>query len=174
MNVAMALNKVFDNFSISVNGIDIKVNFFFGDQKEYNFWVSQKMKNNLQKYPLIWYVLNENIKNKNGTTDVNSQLILFMGTQKNYNNIERYHHNYKTYLNILQNDINKLFERHQYITLYENPINNYDEPDFGNGNNAEFQKENQRTNPKSVGIDIVDARILKIKMNINTECILNN
>jgi hypothetical protein len=174
MIVSMALAKIFENFTINVNNENVLVNFYFGDQKEYNKWITNKMKSNSQKYPLIWYVLAPNNRNKNSTIDIDSQLILFMGTKQNYNNVERYYHNYKTYLEPLQVAINNLLEINQNIVLYENPINNYDEPNFGSGNNIEFTTENKVNNPKDVSIDIVDARILKIKLNINTECILNN
>jgi len=174
MIVAMALAKIFENFTINVNNQNIAVNFYFGDQKEYNIWIANKMKSNSQKYPLIWYVLAFNERKKNGTIDVDSQLILFMGTQQNYNNVERYHHNYKTYIEPLHLEINKLLEKNPNIILYENPINNFDEPNFGSGNNIEFTKENKVTNPQNISIDIVDARILKIKLNIDVNCILNN
>jgi hypothetical protein len=174
MIVAMALAKVFENFTINVNNETINVNFYFGDQKEYNNWIANKMKRNSQKYPLIWYVLAPNERQKNNTIDIDSQLILFMGTKQNYNNVERYFHNYKTYLEPLQVAINKLLEKHPNIILKENPINNFDEPNFGSGNNAEFNKNNSITNPKNISIDIVDARVLKIKLNIDANCILNN
>lgn len=174
MIVAMALAKIFEDFTINVNNETIAVNFYFGDQKEYNNWIANKMKSNSQKYPLIWYVLARNERQNNGTIDIDSQLILFMGTKQNYNNVERYYHNYKTYIEILHISINKLLEKHPNIILKENPINNYDEPNFGSGNNGEFSKENKVTNPKNISIDIVDARILKIKLNIDANCILNN
>lgn len=175
MIVAMALSKVFENFTINVNNETINVNFYFGDQKEYNNWIANKMKSNLQKYPLIWYVLAPNERQKNDTINIDSQLILFMGTQQNYNNVERYFHNYKTYIEPLQIEINKLLLKNPNIILKENPINNYDEPNFGSGNNAELTiTRNSATNPKNISIDIVDARVLKIKLNINANCILNN
>ena len=174
MIVAMALAKVFENFTIKVNNENINVNFYFGDQKEYNDWINSKLKSHSQKYPLIWYVLAPNERKKNETIDIDSQLILFMNTKQNYNNVERYYHNYKTYLEPLQKSINNLLELNPNIILKENPINNFDEPNFGSGNNAEFTKINSATNPKEISIDIVDARILKIKLNIDANCILNN
>jgi hypothetical protein len=174
MIVAMALAKIFENFTINVNNQNINVNFYFGDQKEYNNWIANKMKSNSQKYPLIWYVLAPNERQKNSTIDIDSQLILFMGTKQNYNNVERYYHNYKNYIETLHIAINNLLEKHPNIILKENPINNFDEPNFGSGNNAEFNKINSATNPKNISIDIVDARVLKIKLNIDANCILNN
>ena len=49
MIIAMALAKVFENFTINVNNETINVNFYFGDQKEYNNWIANKMKSNSQK-----------------------------------------------------------------------------------------------------------------------------
>jgi hypothetical protein len=48
-----------------------------------------------------------------------------------------------------------------------------DEPNFGKNNDDDFDSTSSRKkDPKSIGIDIVDAKILKLKMNINTNCIL--
>ena len=174
MIVAMALAKIFENLTIDVNNKVVNVNFYFGDQKEYNNWIISKMKSNPQKYPLIWYVLSPNELKRNRTTDIESQLILFMGTKQSYNNVERYYHNYKDYIHPLYLKVSKILEQNPNITLYENPINYYDEPNFGSGNNIEFEKINSATNPKNISIDIVDARLLKIRLNIDTECILNN
>jgi hypothetical protein len=173
MIVGMALLKVFENLTLNVNNQDISVQFHFGDQKEYNQWIASKMRSNRQKYPLIWYVISPHERQKNETIDVDSQLILFMGTKQEYNNIQRYQHNYLTYLEPLLKLVNKTLERHSSIQLYENPINDFDEPNFGKNNDNDFETTSSRKkDPKSIGIDIVDAKILKLKMNINVNCIL--
>ena len=173
MIVGMALLKVFENLTLTVNNQDISIQFHFGDQKEYNQWIASKMRSNRQKYPLIWYVISEHERQRNETIDVDSQLILFMGTKQEYNNIQRYQHNYLTYLEPLRKLVNKTLERHSFIQLYENPINDFDEPNFGKNNDNDFETTSSRKkDPKSIGIDIVDAKILKLKMNINVNCIL--
>ena len=173
MIVGMALLKVFENLTLNVNNKDIAVQFHFGDQKEYTQWIASKMRSNKQKYPLIWYVISEHERQKNETIDVDSQLILFMGTKQEYNNIQRYQHNYLTYLEPLLKLVNKTLERHSSIQLYENPINDFDEPNFGKNNDNDFETTSSRKkDPKSIGIDIVDAKILKLKMNINVNCLL--
>jgi hypothetical protein len=69
--------------------------------------------------------------------------------------------------------VNKTLERHSSIQLYENPINDFDEPNFGKNNDNDFETlSSRKKDPKSIGIDIVDAKILKLKMNINVNCIL--
>jgi hypothetical protein len=171
MIVGMALLKVFENLTLTVNNQNIAVQFHFGDQKEYNEWIASKMRSNKQKYPLIWYVISEHERQRNETINIDSQLILFMGTKQEYNNIQRYQHNYLTYLEPLLKLVNQKLERHPDIQLYENPINDFDEPNFGVDNASEF-RGSQKKEPKSIGIDIVDAKILKLKMNINVNCIL--
>jgi hypothetical protein len=173
MIVGMALLKIFEGFTLNVDNNDVSVQFHFGKQDEYNKWVSQ-MRYNKQKYPLIWYVSDFEDEQKNGTITTESQLILFMGTKQNYNNIERYNYNFVKYLDPLYKKVNKFLERHRDIVLYENPIKLIaNEPNFGKNNDNDFDSNSSRKkDPKSIGIDIVDAKVFKIKMNINTNCIL--
>lgn len=173
IDVGIALAKVFENLTINVNNQDVSVKFHFGDQKEFNKWQFEQMRYQVQKYPLIWLAPQGNYKTqKNKTIDVESELILFMGTEQNYNNTERYAHNYLTYLKPLTELVENVLSRHPYILLQESPINYFDEPNFGANNDAYFGDSSKKKDPKSITIDIVDARILKIKLNINTNCIL--
>lgn len=171
ITVGIALAKVFETLTIN----DKSVQFHFGDQKEFNKWQAEQMRYELQKYPLIWLAPSGSYDpQKNGTINVDSDLILFMGTEVNYNNTERYHHNYLNWINPLTKTVEKFMERHPFITLEESPIKYYDEPNFGANNDADFDpNSSKKYDPKSMTIDIVDARVMKIKININTNCILS-
>jgi len=139
IDVGIALAKVFENLTINVDNQAVSVKFHFGDQKEFNKWQLEKMRYQVQKYPLIWLAPQGQYQTqKNKTIDVESELILFMGTEQNYNNTERYTHNYLTYLKPLTELVERVLSRHQFIQLYERPINYFDEPNFGTNNDTDF------------------------------------
>jgi len=176
IEVCEALKTVFKDLTINVDNQDVKVNFNYGDQNDYNKWQFEMKLWEKQKYPLIWMPPSIDVrhhKQKNFTYDVDDELILFMGSELNYNNSERYVYNYIKYIKPLEDKIQSILERHPFIQLYENPVQPYDIPNFGTNNDADFDSSSsKKKDPKSITIDIVDARILKIKLNINVNCII--
>lgn len=169
MIVGKALQEVFKD--LNVNGASVQ--FWFGDQKEFVWWQSALMKAKKQRYPLIWYVISEQAPQRNGFIDVESELYLFMDSKPTINNMERVDYTYKPYLEPLYKLVNQTLARHPYIVLKENPIKQYpDQPNFGTNNDAEFTDGSSKKDPKAIGLEIVDAKILKIKISINTNCIL--
>lgn len=175
MIVGMALKKVFENKTIKVGLDDVSVQFHFGDQKEFNFWVAEKMKNNKQKYPLIWYVITPHERLVNGKIRVNGQLIIFQGTKSQILNDARYNSTYLNYLEPTYQMVNKTLQENKFITLLHNgkPIPDYDEPNYGvDANNFNDFTSTEKKGTKTIGIDVVDAKILRLKMDINPQCIL--
>lgn len=177
MIIGMALKEIFKDKTLSINGQDVTIQFHFGDQKEFNHWVASKMKSNKQKYPLIWYVINAPEPQGNGKLKVESQLILFQGTKSELFNDARYS---KTYLNILEplyELVNKTLKEHKYVSLLNSglPIPYKDEPNYGvdTSSESDFQTKTPK-GTKSITIDFVDAKILRLKMEINPNCIIIN
>ena len=179
MIIGIALKEVFKGLTLNVNSVDVPVQFHFGDQKEFNMWVASKMKSNKQKYPLIWYVINNPEPFVNGKLRVETQLILFQGTKHELFNDSRYDYTYKDILEPLYQLVNKTLSQHQYITLLHKgqPIPYKDEPNFGVDTNEplltsnDFAKASSKQT-KSITIDVVDAKILRLKMEIYPKCII--
>lgn len=177
MIVGMALKKVFEGKTIKVGTDDVSVQFHFGDQKEFNLWISEKMKSGAQKYPLIWYVIQPHERLLNGKIKINDgQLILFQGNDKTQQkNDTRYDNTYFNYLEPTYEMVNDVLKANPYITLLHQgkPIPDYDEPNYGvdNSNFNDFTSTNVK-GEKSIGIVIVDAKILRLKMEITPQCIL--
>jgi len=177
MIIGMALKEIFKDKTLSINSQDVTIQFHFGDQKEFNHWVASKMKSNKQKYPLIWYVINAPEPQGNGKLKVESQLILFQGTKSELFNDARYS---KTYLNILEplyELVNKTLKEHKHVSLLNSglPIPYKDEPNYGvdTSSESDFQTKIPK-GTKSITIDFVDAKILRLKMEINPNCIIIN
>ena len=179
MIIGIALKEVFKNLTLNVNSVDVPVQFHFGDQKEFNMWVASKMKSNKQKYPLIWYVINNPEPFVNGKLRVETQLILFQGTKHELFNDSRYDYTYKSILEPLYELVNRTLSQHQYITLLHkgHRIPYKDEPNFGVDTNEplltsnDFAKASSKQT-KSITIDVVDAKILRLKMEIYPKCII--
>lgn len=181
MIIGMALKEIFKDKTISVDSQEISVQFHFGDQKEFNYWVASKMKSKKQKYPLIWYVINTPEPQGNGKLRVESQLILFQGTKSELFNDARYQKTYLTYLEPLYDLVFKTLSEHKFVSLLYGgkPIPYKDEPNFGVDTNEpllasnDFNKVSSKQT-KSITIDVVDAKILRLKMEITPKCIITN
>ena len=179
MIIGMALKEIFKDKTILVDSQEISVQFHFGDQKEFNYWVATKMKS--QKYPLIWYVINAPTPLGSGKLKVDSQLILFQGTKSEILNTARYEQTYLKYIEPLYELVNKTLTEHRYVTLLNSgkPIPYKDEPNFGVETNNPLLTSNDFANTtakqtKSIGIVLVDAKILRLKMEITPKCIISN
>lgn len=181
MIIGMALKEIFKDKTILVDSKEISVQFHFGDQKEFNYWVASKMKSKKQKYPLIWYVINTPEPQGNGKLRVESQLILFQGTKSELFNDARYQKTYLTYLEPLYDLVFKTLSEHKFVSLLYGgkPIPYKDEPNFGVDTNEpllssnDFNKAGSKQT-KSITIDVVDAKILRLKMEITPKCIITN
>lgn len=179
MIIGMALKEVFKGKTIKVGADDVSVQFHFGDQKEFNNWIAQKMLSRSQKYPLIWYVINEPEPQGDGKLRVNTQLILFQGTNSQIFNDKRYETTYLNYLEPLYELVNYTLSRHKYVSLLHNglPIPYLDEPNFGVDSSQPNRADNDFTKKtpkgeKGITIDIVDAKILRLNMEITPKCII--
>src|SRR6476620_8895242 len=152
MRVGEALKKVFEGKTLTVKKVEMPVQFHYGDQKELNLWISLKDKVRSQKYPLIWYVIANEEDAGNGKSKVDSKLILY---------------------NLIQTTLD--------LNLSTNLLNDgkkipyKDEPNFGvNESNPSDFTSKTKQKEQSITTDIVDARILKLRMIINLKCINND
>ena len=179
MIIGMALKQLFKDKTIKVGLDDVNVQFHFGDQKELNSWIANKMLNKSQKYPLIWYVINAPDPQGNEKLKVESQLILFQGTNSQIFNDKRYETTYLNYLEPLYDLVNKTLNESRFVSLLHSgkPISYKDEPNYGidtntpNNNDNDFTKSSVKGS-KSITIDVVDAKILRVKMEITPKCII--
>ena len=163
MIVGMALKEVFKD--LTINGVSVQ--FHFGDQKEFNYWVVSKMKAKKQKYPLIWYVITSPEPQGNGKLRVNAQLILFQGNERTQQlNDQRYTYTYLTYLEPLYELVFKTLKDNKFIVLLDayNGLNYKDEPNYG--------IDLATKEVPSDGVNVVDAKIIRLQMDINPKCII--
>lgn len=165
MIIGMALKEVFKDLKID----DISVQFHFGDQKEFNHWVVSKMKAKKQKYPLIWYVISSPEPQGNGKLRVEAQLTLFQGNEKTQQlNDQRYTYTYLTYLEPLYKEVSKRLKGNKFITLLDayNGIKYTDIPNYG----IDLATAQIPTD----GVNVVDAKVMRFRMDITPNCIISN
>jgi len=177
MKVGEALKKVFEGKTLTVQNVEMPVQFHYGDQKELNLWISLKDKVRSQKYPLIWYVIANEEDAGNGKSKVDSQLILFNLTKRDVLNTTRAQTTYKEVINPLYDLVQTTLD----LNLSTNLLNDgkkipyKDEPNFGvNESNPSDFTSKTKQKEQSITTDIVDARILKLRMIINLKCINND
>lgn len=180
MIIGEALKSIFSGLSLTIENRVHDVQFHYGDQKELQQWILHRNRSKLQKYPLIWYVTNSYDQITKDKFKVESQLILFQLTKREYLNTQRSKLTYLNSLNPLYDLVNKTLSRSPYISLMNNgkPIKSKDEPNYGVETNDplltsnDFAKKTAK-GEKSITLDVVDAKVLRLNMIIKPYCATN-
>ncbi len=174
MIIGEALKEVFTNLTIDIEDKTYDVQFHYGDQKELQQWILMRNSLKLQKYPLIWYVTNGYEQVTNDKFKIESQLILFQTTKREYLNTQRSNLTYLNSLNPLYELVNRVLSRNPYISIMNNGkhLKCKDEPNYG----VEASDQNDFTNKtskgeKSIVLDVVDAKVLRLNMVIKPYCL---
>lgn len=177
MIIGEALKSIFSGLTMTIENRVHDVQFHYGDQKELQQWILMRNRSKLQKYPLIWYVTNSYDQITNDKFKVESQLILFQLTKREYLNTQRSKLTYLNSLNPLYDLVNKTLSRSPYVSLMNNgkPIKCKDEPNYGVETNDplltsnDFAKKTAK-GEKSIVLDVVDAKVLRLNMIIKPFC----
>jgi hypothetical protein len=167
MKIGMKLKELFTG--LQVDGVDVQ--YHFGDQKELNMWIASKMKSNKQKYPLIWYVVSPPEPQGNGSLRVKTSLILFQGTKSELFNTERYTKTYLTYIEPLYELVQKTLYESRLIRFDAyNGIPYRDEPNYGIESSSLDFSSISTQKQKSITVDIVDAKVMDLQLEIKLTC----
>lgn len=180
MEIGSLLSKVFENTTIDLNVgneiINRSIQFHYGDSKELAKWIFEH-KNTL-KYPLIWYVVVP-VDDEGDTKVVTTQLIIFQSTQIGWLNDTRSIKSYDAIISPVYELMKKKLLRHRNISVLNEPNKQFtykDEPNYGvateglRTSQTDFISKETKGD-ESITIDVVDARIVEIKLRINTNCI---
>lgn len=175
MEVGEALKRLFDGKEMTYKEgkLTKKVNIkcHYGDQYELNKWVGIQNASNRQKYPLVYYVLGSNKTELNGKVRTKARIILLLSNKYESLNDQRNLDSYKKILNPLFEIIKEEFKLNPYIHVWGSLPKKYDvsdEPLFGISTN-DFAKLKEE--PKSATIDVVDAKVIDLDLEININCI---
>lgn len=178
MKIGEALKEVLDGLTFTTpKGKDLTLNFHYGDQKELNHFLYIKQRNGDIKYPLAWYVISDEQTMATGKRKATSQLIIFAKSVGDWLNTSRAKNSYYDVVDPVQALIEQTLRKHKFITILNAPhgLPFKDEPNYGVevSNQSDFSSTGAK-GTKAITVDILDARILKIELIINTDCIIPN
>lgn len=153
IRVEEVLENAFSDFSI--DGLD-KLNFGYGDEKELDAVIIGKTMNNQIAYPLLWYVMPNELTTKEDYAEGNFRFILAHNTELDWFNDQRFRNVYNTMLFPYLEKVLDIFNRSHRIT-----------------SNAVFKTTNypnySKTLKTSEKVDYWDAIELKIDLKIHKE-----
>lgn len=173
MRVAQALKSVFKDITIDImrNGVieQKQPQFHYGDNAELLLWI--KNRGNLNKYPLIWYVLGDTTEINGATSVDNARLVLLQNTSQKEMNVWRSENTFKDVLYPLADKIKRVLTENPYTYIkgrYDDKFTEKDEPKYG------ISSDNNETQKGSVNVatDWVDVRILTFDLEININCLI--
>lgn len=181
MIIGEALRKIFEGITVQYEYDDqlitSDVKFHYGSQIELNNWIALNNSNNLENFPLIWYV-QDKYTDFQGKKKTFSRLILFMSTEPFWMNDTRTMETYTKVLEPLYDKVvNRLLE-HPHVRVYaQRPYEKFevlDEPNYGVGlGDKQDFTTTQTKGEKGIAIAIVDAKVLDFYMEIEPKCIIN-
>lgn len=179
MIIATALATVFQGLTIPYNGSERTVQYGYGDQKELLKWI--KSMGNSQKYPLIWYILND-FTELNGKYETDASLIIMQNTESSWFNKTRQSESYTKIIDPLTKLVKKRLTENLHVEIVSRELKERfkekDEPNYGVDTNNETLTTSDFKAVKGYGTqnivtDIVDARLIKFNLRINAECLIN-
>lgn len=158
------------------NPVTADIQFGYGDQDELLKWIEFKDKG--IKYPLIWYPLAE-VKERQNWAITDNELIILTDSNIKLLNDERFT---ETYTGIIQPIWDALYKKLLKSSSFnflggktqEERYQIYDKPNFGVSDNDNIRtSQNSFVSKKSESVvtDIVDARIIAMKFEVNVKCI---
>jgi hypothetical protein len=179
MIIATALATVFQGLTIPYNSSNRTVQYGYGDQKELLKWI--KSMGNSQKYPLIWYILND-FTELNGKYETEATLIIMQNTESAWFNKTRQIESYTKIINPLTNLVKNRLTENLHVEIVSRELKDRfkekDEPNYGVDTNNENLTTSDFKGKKTysdvnIVTDIVDARVIKFSLRINAECLIN-
>lgn len=171
MKIGMFLKSLFEGETIKVGNDDVTLQFHFGDQKELNAWIANKLLTKKQKYPLLWYVVAPPTPTDNESLNVSTKLIIFQGTKSELFNTDRYFKTYEKYIEPVYELVQKKLYASRLIRFENNyGLPYFDEPNYGvEASSSDFSNLTDKKQ-KSVTIDIVDAKVITLDMFVKLKC----
>lgn len=152
----------------------------YGDNKELQKWILHRNNEEVTKYPLVWYVISPYTEDANGYKEVSTQLIIFQSTTIHWLNTMRTVKSYDAIIEPVWQKLKSILAQHPHVEVLGGRGKHYvikDEPSYGVKNDgirlgqSDFVSQ-QKQGEKSIAIDVVDGRIINLKIRIKTNCIL--
>lgn len=184
MIIGSAIKKVIDEAQIEVTyeNKDLITRFSYGNQDMLDKFIAETDARSGDKFPLLFYVTNP-VKEINGWKYCDTTIIIMTNTNPNWLSEKRKVSTFDEVIEPIYYEVVDILTKHPYIQdMSANKIDRFsytDVPNFGllesTGNNAlkDHNQVGRKKSEKSVVTDYVDARVVNLKLKINTNCIKN-
>jgi hypothetical protein len=180
MIIANALKRLFNGVTAEIKllGTDktATIKYWYGDQKELITWITeQNKKSTPDKYPLVWYLLNDYTEH-NGWYITDAKLVIMQDTRLQEMNDWRNSNSYEGILEPVWQVVKSKLTSSNFVNILSNDLQTRfklrTEPNFGIGTNTPDLKSLNNTKEKSIQIDLIDCIIVDFKLRIKCKCII--
>jgi len=178
MIIANALKRLFTDLTantvlLGVPKPNTAIKYWYGDQKELLAWIAnQNTRSTPEKYPLVWYVLNEYTEFQ-GWYTTDARLVIMQDTRLVVLNDWRSSNSYEGILEPVWNAVKETLLANQHLQIMgdsETRFNYKPLPNYG----VEPSNTLSGSNPsgeQSISIDLVDCLAVDFKLRIKANCI---
>jgi len=179
MIIANALKRLFTDLTantvlLGVAKPNTAIKYWYGDQKELLAWIAnQNTRSTPEKYPLVWYVLNEYTEFQ-GWYTTDARLVIMQDTRLAELNDWRSSNSYEGILEPVWNAVKDKITKHLFVDVVSSEKATEFKlrtiPNYG----VEPSKNLSNSNPKdekSINIDLVDCLVVDFKLRIKANCI---
>ena len=170
MIIGEALRRLFAGMTITVDNVVKNVRYDHGNQDELDKFIRESDKQNVTKYPLVFYVTDKVKIEPSQWRLVNTKLIIMMGTREPYLSQFRTEESYVKHIEPIYTECRQRINQNGFISLLgekEDKFAYIDRPNYGI-TEGKVGSEKQK---KSVVTDYVDARIIDLNIRIKPNCI---
>lgn len=186
MIIAGVLEQIFKGLTLTYNEysstlksykeVTKPVQYHWGDSKELSKWL--RARNGKQKFPLIWYVLEQVDNAYEDTVKAKCRILIMTSTRTEYYNNTRALINYRNIIEPLTTIVFRLLDTSNSVSMiytnYEAFYTTLDFPNYGVDYDKFDFKSNLPKGTNSIAVDIVDARQIEFqaRFNKNINCLM--
>ena len=176
MIIGRALGNLFDGMTIMVGVDTITVKNNYGNQDALNKFIHESVDKAASKFPLLFYVINP-ARTFGNYQYCDTNLIIMMNTEEPFLYKERTDAIYIKYIEPVYDAAVKLMRQSVFVTDLSEKIDRYsytDVPNYGiiNQESTKSLKPVSVVQNQSAVSFYVDARIIKLRLKINTGCLI--
>lgn len=176
MIIGRALGKLFDGMTITVGSDIITIQNNYGNQDALNKFINESDDKLAESFPLLFYVINST-RTLGNFKYCNTNLIIMKDTDESLLYKERTDSVYIKYIDPIYEAVTKLMRQSPFVTDLSEKIDRYsftDVPNYGiiNEETTKTIKPVSVVQNQSAVSYYVDARIIKLRLKINTGCLI--
>lgn len=170
MIIGSALGRLFKDMVLNINTVDVPIMFDYGNQDSLDLFISTMDKEGIDKFPLLFYVVRE-VKEFSDKKTCDTELIILTNTEPYWLSKKRTIETYDNVIEPLYQKVKKTLTSNAYTQILgerKDKFSYLDRPNYGI---VEDKAEELQSSKESIGTDYVDARVIKINIEVKHNCI---